>query len=288
MSTVTVPQVNPNDEVTALSVNQGPNAIAAVVNGNLDDANISTVSGTKITAGTAPSTIFTDSANVEKFRQEGNVAFVQSGLIWSALTGLNGAMTSGVLYATNGSRISVAAIATRAFTASRDTYVSVSATGVVDGFQEVTNNATPPTLAAGYQPLSKVVTNGSAITSVSDMRQLTPGANVYRQDDAVNTFLTIPNVQTGQMIKAYAAVGTITVPVVFPKPFLKIPIVIPGFAGDSATASGYGTGAINIANGVVARANSITTTGFTLSISKADSTNFASSGFGWVTWIAVA
>jgi len=289
MTLVTVPQVNPNDEVTALSVNQGANAVAAVVNGNLDDSNISTVSGTKITAGSAPATIFNDSANVEKFRQEAAIAFIQSGLIWSALTGLNGAMTSGVIYSTNGTRISVAAIATRAFTASRDTYVSVSPTGVVDGFQEVTNNATPPTLAGGYQFLSKVVSSGSAITSVVDLRQLAPlPFNVYRQDDATNLLLTAPSIQAGEMIKAYAAVGTITVAITFPKPFTRIPIVTTGFAGDNTTATAYGTGSINVANGVVTRANTITTTGFTLSMTKADGTNFAGSGFGWVTWIAVA
>jgi len=48
MTLVIVPQSNPNDEVTAISVNQGSNAIAAVVNGQLDDTNISSISGSKI------------------------------------------------------------------------------------------------------------------------------------------------------------------------------------------------------------------------------------------------
>ena len=174
MTLVTVPQVNPNDEVTALSVNQGPNAIAAVLNGNIDDTNVSTISGSKITTGTLPSSASNDSGSTEKFRQEANLSFIQSGLIWSTVSGLNAQMSSGVAYTGNGVRLAVAAIATRAFTASRDTYVSISPAGVVDGFQEVTNGANPPFVTTGYKFIAKVVTSGVAVTSVVDMRQLAP------------------------------------------------------------------------------------------------------------------
>lgn len=58
MTFASVPQSNPNDELTADLINRGPNAVAAVVNGNLDDSNISQLSGTKITSGTLPVSAF--------------------------------------------------------------------------------------------------------------------------------------------------------------------------------------------------------------------------------------
>lgn len=54
MTLVTVPQAQPNDELTDELINRGSNAIAAVLNGNVDDDNISSLSGTKISAGTLP------------------------------------------------------------------------------------------------------------------------------------------------------------------------------------------------------------------------------------------
>lgn len=54
MTLVSPSQVNPNDEITAASVNTPNNQLAAVINGNLDDTNIASLSGTKLNAGTVP------------------------------------------------------------------------------------------------------------------------------------------------------------------------------------------------------------------------------------------
>lgn len=48
MSTVTPQQINPNDEISASSVNTPINQLAAVINGNIDNSNISSVDGSKI------------------------------------------------------------------------------------------------------------------------------------------------------------------------------------------------------------------------------------------------
>ena len=63
MSTVSVTQINPDDEITAAGANLPHNQLASVINGNLDDANISSLSGTKILGGTLPSSAF-DSATL--------------------------------------------------------------------------------------------------------------------------------------------------------------------------------------------------------------------------------
>ncbi len=110
---------------------------------------------------------------------------------------------------------------------------------------------------------------------------------VRRKSSGASTDVTAPRIQCGWEVKAYASAGTIITPITFPDTFATIPIVTASFAGDAATNTGYGSGAINLANGVVVRVNSITTSGFTLSMTKADGTNFPSFGFSWLTWMAI-
>lgn len=52
MTLVSPSQSNPGDEIRADSINDPVNQITAVINGNLDDTNISGVSGSKVAAGT--------------------------------------------------------------------------------------------------------------------------------------------------------------------------------------------------------------------------------------------
>lgn len=61
MTLVTPTQVNPGDDITANSVNAPVNEIAAVVNGNIDDTNVSTISGSKLANGTVSADKLTDS-----------------------------------------------------------------------------------------------------------------------------------------------------------------------------------------------------------------------------------
>jgi hypothetical protein len=58
--------------------------------------------------------------------------------------------------------------------ASKDTYFSVNKTGAVDLPQAVANGAAAPTLPSDSQWLIKVISNGSAITSIVDIRNLAP------------------------------------------------------------------------------------------------------------------
>jgi hypothetical protein len=201
MPTVTVPQVNPNDEVTALSVNQGPNALAAVVNGQLDDANINTISGSKISAGTLPASASDISSNPETRESETVGDLVASGLIWSLTSGLTGTMTSGVAYV-SGKRLQVAAVTSNAFTASRDTYVYVDSNGAIQ-YSPQTNNAAQPATPAGYVMLAKVVTNGSTITNIYDLRPTSVGS-ARRTWNVSWTNLTLGN---GTVTARYTQVG---------------------------------------------------------------------------------
>lgn len=165
---VTVPQVNPNDEITNDSVNQGPNALAAAVNGHLDDSNIEQLSGTKISAGTTPASVMTDSGNVEKRFDEAFADYVIDGCVWSALSGLNGSMTTGHI-SVQGKRLTAPAIATHAFTASKDTYVYLDSSGLPVYTGEVANGAAAPVQPANTVQTYMVTTSATAITSVTDV-----------------------------------------------------------------------------------------------------------------------
>ncbi|BAS17641.1 hypothetical protein AHiyo8_59440 [Arthrobacter sp. Hiyo8] len=71
----------------------------------------------------------------------GAASYVDNGLVWSSVSGLNGTMTAGLAYVNISGvmlAVNLAAIASRAFTASKDTYVAVDVYGNVT-YNEVAN-----------------------------------------------------------------------------------------------------------------------------------------------------
>lgn len=120
-----------------------------------------------------PATALQDEANTKKYRDEANIGFVADGVVVSSLTGLDGAITAGVIYTPDGGRSTVDAVTSHTFTASKDTYVDVGPGGDV-GYSEVANDATPPALSSNYLRVARVRTSASAITSVADTRTLSP------------------------------------------------------------------------------------------------------------------
>ena len=165
MTLVSPQQSNPGETIEASDINNPVNALATVINGQIDSTNISSVSGAKVQAGTLNASAMDTATNVETRLSESLGDFVASGLVWSQSSGLNGTMTAGVAYV-SGKRLVVSSIASRAFTASKDTYVSLDSSGTVS-YSEVANNAASPALPANSIWVAKVVTSGSSITSVS-------------------------------------------------------------------------------------------------------------------------
>ena len=96
--------------------------------------------------------------------------FILSGGVWTTVSGLNGTMTALAAYI-NGYKNTVAAVATRAFTPSKDTYVDVLKNAATHAFTlvytEVANGAAAPALAANSMRLAKVVTNATVITTIT-------------------------------------------------------------------------------------------------------------------------
>lgn len=172
MVLVSPSQSNPNDEITASSVNNPVNAIAAVVNGQIDGTNISSLSGAKISTGTLPLSALDTASSINTRLSEGFFDFVASGCVWSGDSygsTRNASMTAGVVYI-SGKRITVAAVTARTFTASKDTYIDVDSNGTV-GYTEVANNAASPALAAGSIRIGIIVTGASNIAAVGSVNQ---------------------------------------------------------------------------------------------------------------------
>ena len=218
----------PSDGTTidAADVNTPFNDILNVVNGNIDSDNVATgglnYENFGTITGEIPASDMQDSGNVEKFRDEANVAFVASGCVWSALSGLNGAMTAGVVYNANGVRNAPGAVASKTFTASRDTYVDIATNGAVS-YSEVTNGAAAPAITTDYVRLVKVVTDGSAITSILQLGANTqvPHSNPYKFAVYRNAAFNLTNGSFGKVTfdtedfdtNGNFAAGTYTVPV---------------------------------------------------------------------------
>jgi hypothetical protein len=95
--------------------------------------------------------------------------FVYTGLLPPTATGLSSTTTLGTAYI-EGMRVVKDATA-HTYTASKDTYVDLSKDGVYT-YSEVANGAAAPAVAANSIRLAKVVTDGSDVTSVTDLRTL--------------------------------------------------------------------------------------------------------------------
>ena len=93
-------------------------------------------------------------------------AFVDTGLLPADTANLTSDISAGVAYI-NGYRVSTAATS-RTYTASVDTYVDLSQTGVF-AFSEVAVGAAAPAVATNSARLARVTTSGTEITSVTDL-----------------------------------------------------------------------------------------------------------------------
>lgn len=110
-----------------------------------------------------------DDGNLTQVLDSAFSDFVLSGGVWSALTGLNAGMSLLTGYI-DGYRNTVAAVATRAFTLSKDTYIDVLRNTGTNAFSlvytEVANNAAAPALAANSMRIALVVTDGTTVVGI--------------------------------------------------------------------------------------------------------------------------
>ena len=164
-------------DATASGFNNNFTTIANVINGNIEGSTDSGASVSNIKADAVYRINMADDADPATFAKEtlqitvdtvsSEGSYVYSGCVPADDTDLTSDISACVAYI-NGIRVTKSAT-TQTYTASRDTYVDLSQTGVYT-LTAVANGAAEPVVAANSARLSKVVTDGTEITTITDMR----------------------------------------------------------------------------------------------------------------------
>lgn len=144
--------------------------IADFSSANHNHSSTATGGTLKITGGGASTALVDQSGVAMDIEGRANTTFayfVESGCVWTNTGPPSniGAMTSGVVWI-NGRRISVSSVSSKAFTASRDTYIDVDVTGAIT-YTVNTTNATSPALAASSIRLAIYVMGGASTNTIN-------------------------------------------------------------------------------------------------------------------------
>lgn len=134
--------------------------------------------------------------------------YVVSGLLSPTSADLNSTMTAGSAYAA-GVRVTLAATA-KLYTASKDTYVDLSNTGVLT-YVEVANGAGAPAVTASSIRLQKVVTNATAVTAVTQLALTGMTANKMLATNTVSKTSAYTATLADDTILCDATAGTFAV-----------------------------------------------------------------------------
>lgn len=164
-----------------------------VINGNIEG-------GINIKAGSLVSADFSNSVSPVTRWDESFTDFTVTGMLPPTSGSLSSTTTAGTSYV-DGYRVVIGSTA-HTYTASKDTYVYVHSGGYYV-YQEVSNGATAPSTPANTLLLAKVVTSGTLVSSVSDLRTL--GISLTNSSSIVPT-----NYRDGLFISR-DSVSTITV-----------------------------------------------------------------------------
>jgi hypothetical protein len=162
----------------------------------------------------------TDDNSLRLYRAEvygGAFVANSGGGVWSTVSALNGAMTAANIYLTGSGimrRVAVPQITSHAFTASKDTWISVNTDGTIN-YDEKSNGATPPAAPTGYSMLAKVVTDGSGITSIWSMIGRSAGELARTVLQTAGDVITLPNLPAFRYLRLISNIknsgGSITV-----------------------------------------------------------------------------
>lgn len=157
-----LPNYTSGNDVSIANLDLTNTTIEDWANGNIEG-------GTNIKAGSLVSADFSDAVSIIKFRDEAFNDFTYTGMLCATSASLTGTISAGTSYV-GGQRI-ITAATTHVFTASKDTYGYINVGGYFV-YEEVANGAAAPSTPSDSLLLFKAVTDGTAITSVTDLRTL--------------------------------------------------------------------------------------------------------------------
>lgn len=175
MSTFVNNDVSSGATIFASDHNTQGALISAVLNGGVDDANISptaAIAGSKLASGGVTNTQLDTSISPVTRDAESTFDFVASGCVWTADAVAStrlASMTAGVVYI-GGKRIAISAVTSRTFTASKDVYVDVDNTGTIT-YTDGTTNAASGALAVNSIRLAIIVVGASSIATSASINQ---------------------------------------------------------------------------------------------------------------------
>lgn len=177
---------------------------------------IASFDGSQIQNGTILSTAFAATANPNTLLAATTQPFISSGVVWTTVSGLAGTMSGGTIYY-NGTPVTINSVASHTFTASDDTYIDVDKNGNVT-YQGVSNGGSAPSLTANSIRVAKVVTSGSAITSIALTGVDSNNVPIYPVNPyGYNSWLTWTptlggiTIGNGTVVANYASVGKTTI-----------------------------------------------------------------------------
>ena len=158
----TTPYISGND-VTIAHLESERQTFTNVINGGIAGG------GVNITAGSITDQDIASSSSLVTYRAEAFNDWTYSGMIPNVSASLTTTIDAGVSYV-KGVRI-VTDSTSHTYIASKDTYTYINSGGYFD-YVGVANGGAAPATPANDLLLAKVVTNGSAVTSVTDLRTM--------------------------------------------------------------------------------------------------------------------
>ncbi len=201
--TVVVQQYISNNDVRLSTLNSNQNAIVNQINGNIEGGGINIKAGS-ITSQDLNTTVSPITRWAESFN-----SYTSSGMLPATSASLASDISAGVSYV-EGYRVATGAT-NHTYTASKDTYVYI-ATGGYFIYEEVANGAAAPSTPSNSLLLAKVVTSGSAIISVSDLRTLSIQITATTSNFALNyrdqAVFVRDSTTTGHLAPGQIAIGS--------------------------------------------------------------------------------
>ena len=188
---ITIDSLSSDSSVTYTYFNNAFNAIKNTVNGGVSTQNIEDDSLTEAD--------FADEINPRVRDNEQIGDFTYTGMLPVTSANLTSNISAGTSYV-NGFRV-VTGTTSKTYTASKDTYVYIDQNGTFQ-YEEVALGAEQPTDPANSLILAKVVTDGTAITGVTDMRRTTP-ANLRIYQDYKNGAVLSRDVTTATDVQIW-------------------------------------------------------------------------------------
>jgi len=203
--TIDLPSYQSGNDVTISNLNTTNTTIENWANGGVEG-------GVNIKAGSIVSQDMAASVSPVTRWDEAFSDFTYTGMLPTTSADLTSTISAGTSYVA-GYRVVKNAEA-HTYTASKDTYVYLNKGGYYV-YSEVANGAaapSTPTPTADHLLLAKVVTSGSAITSVTDLRttsiQLTVSSTVFPMDYRSGAFVSRDSTTAFHMEPGNLAIGT--------------------------------------------------------------------------------